>query len=114
MSHIEITRPDPETGGTRVVIDGTDLSRDITRVTCSFDGARPPRVTVDLATAIEDQRLCMTDAELVFSDATVKLLESHGWVRRSATLQAEAVTIAPGTAEEFAQQARGRRTGGAL
>ena len=78
MPHVEITQPDPETGGTRVVIDGADLSRSIRHVAVEFDGPKPARVTVELG-LVEDQRLCMADAELVIGEETTALLKRHGW-----------------------------------
>ena len=80
MSHIEITRPDPETGGTRVTIDGVNMSHSITHLDAEFTASRPPRVTIDLL-LVEDQALCMPDAELIIDSASVDLLERHGWTR---------------------------------
>ena len=86
MSHVEITRPDPELGpgATRVVVDGTNLSDSISRLSVDLTADRA-RVTVELHAA-ERQRLCMADAELIIGEATVALLERHGW--RPPTLSA--------------------------
>lgn len=78
MSRIQITRPCPETGATRVDIDGVNMSREIRRLNLDFDGGAAPRVTIDLI-GDKDQRLCVDDAVLVLSPETFDLLQRHGW-----------------------------------
>lgn len=78
MPNIEVTQPHPETGGTRVVIDGTDLSFALRSMDVSLIGSRPARVTIELA-PVESHRLCMEDAELVIGEDTAGVLVRAGW-----------------------------------
>lgn len=79
MSEIEITHPDPDTGGTRLVIDGVDLSMAARSASIEVGSGRP-RVTVELMAA-QSFRLCSPDAELIIDDRVADMLEAHGWKR---------------------------------
>ena len=79
MSEIEITYPHPETGGTRLVVDGVDLSMAARSASIEVSSGRP-RVTVEFFTA-ESFRLCSPDADLIIDERVAEVLVKHGWRR---------------------------------
>jgi hypothetical protein len=78
MTSIEIVHPDPETGGTRVVVDGVDLSTSIVGAEVRMVGPHPPIVTLEPHSA-EDFRLCSERATLVIDERVLDLLRAQGW-----------------------------------
>ena len=78
MTSIEITRPDPETGGTRVVVDGADLSTALTGLEVEFNGSGNPRVTLR-AEYVQEFRLCSDVAEVIIDERILDILREQGW-----------------------------------
>ena len=79
MRNVEITTPHPDRNfGSQLVIDGRDMTADVTRATVEYNGPDRPRVTLTLRQVL-DQRLCCRDAAVILGDSTREFLEDAGW-----------------------------------